>query len=138
MAKHRPGASASAHEGLAAKATPAGKLTKTSASGPDSKLLAAFARWQHWGRECAILDSLPADDKSYDERYSTCYGPWHELAAKIVVIPAHSPEGIRAKAEVVRALFVVDHCPGTEFDENESISLRGAWSLVNDMLGKAA
>jgi hypothetical protein len=102
----------------------------------DKLLAAAFASWQEWDRERAIVDALPEGDPTFDDRYKAYAGPWHKRAEQITFIPAHTPEGIHAKAVVLRAWYESHH-GAPQFDEDESLSIKLAWSLVNDILGKA-
>jgi hypothetical protein len=65
---------------------------------------------------------------------------WHELLDEIIEIPARTPEGLRAKAAVL--LPALNTFAVSEWDakveEDATAHERLAWSLAQDLLGRAA
>ena len=103
----------------------------------DGELLAAFARWQPWDRERIAVESLADDDPTYDDRFTAYSGHWHARMLEIMDLPARTPEGICCKATVLRSLLQNHTGIGPYPNESVTPSEAFAWSLVNDMLGRA-
>ena len=104
----------------------------------DGELLTAFAEWHPFEQERLAL--MRADDSTaeWDERFETMSGPWHEGMSAIMALSARTPEGIRAKATVMRALLE-NHVGHTGMIHDcATPSEAFAWSLVTDMLGRGA
>ena len=103
----------------------------------DGDLLAAYRRWLPWEEERLRVEALPLGDETFDARYKAYTGDWHDTMAEIMELPARTPEGINAKARVMRALLD-NHIGLCAIDDGSaSASEQFAWSLLDDMLGRA-
>lgn len=102
----------------------------------DGELLSAFARWMPFERERIAL--IAADDckPEWDERFDAMNGPWHDGMNAIRTMPARTPEGVRAKATVLRSLLQ-NHVGIDTGRDSASTSEAFAWSLVTDILGQS-
>ena len=102
----------------------------------DGLLLAAFLRWLPYERERLAL--IAADDckPEWDVRFDALSGPWHDGMNAIKAMSARTPEGIRAKATVLRALLQNHVGLGGGRPDSASSSEAFAWSLVTDIVGK--
>lgn len=107
----------------------------------DGELLTAFRDWQPWERERQAVAKLDDEDPTWQARFDAFSGEWHDLVEEITDLPARTPEGIAIKARVLRAVLlnhVVDEDDGEADKGQASTSETLAWSLVSDMLGRAA
>ena len=103
----------------------------------DGELLAAIAQWEPWERERHAVEALDGDDPTYDARFDAYAEPWHECMQDIMDLPARTPEGIQGKTRVLRALLQNHAGHGSGLHEGSSPSEHFAWSLCQDMLGRA-
>jgi len=103
----------------------------------DGELLAAYARWLPWEAERKRVVALALGDPTWDARFDAYTDAWHAGMAEMMRIPARTPEGLDAKARVMRALL--ENHVGCEdgLIEGASPSEEFAWSLVNDRLGRS-
>ena len=115
----------------------------------DGKLLATFREWQPWDRERQAVDAIyrefpdshaPDGRHIADDRFDAYTDRWHALVQEITETPARTPEGIMVKATVLRSTLV-DYGTGDAarpaHEDDITPPNRLAWSLVNDMLGRA-
>ena len=106
----------------------------------DGELLDAYRRWLPWDAERVAIRALPMEDATWEPRFDAYTDGWHDGMHEIMAIPARTPEGIRVKATVMRALLE-NHVgfgePGRGTPPCASPSEAFAWSLINDMLGRA-
>ena len=104
----------------------------------DGRLLALVARWEPWERERLAVAALDGDDPALEARFDAYTAPWHDLMYEIMDAPARTPEGIHAKARVLRALLANHEDFGSRHEPSSaSPSEHFAWSLVSDILGRA-
>ncbi len=103
----------------------------------DGELLAAYARWLPWEAERKRVVALALGDPTWDARFDAYTDAWHAGMAEMMRMPACTPEGLEVKARVMCALL--ENHVGYEdgLIEAASPSEEFAWSLVNDMLGRA-
>lgn len=103
----------------------------------DGPLLAAIARWEPWERERLTVEALDDDDPTYEARFDAYAGPWHDCMRDIMDLPARTPEGIQGKTRVLRALLRNHLGYRGGLHEDSSPSEHFAWSLCQDLLGRA-
>ena len=106
----------------------------------DGALLDAYRRWLPWEAERVAVRSLSMEDDIWDARFDAYTDPWHDGVDEIMAITARTPEGIRVKATVLRALLenhVGFNGPGRGTPSCATASEAAAWSLVRAMLGRA-
>ncbi len=65
---------------------------------------------------------------------------WHDRLDTITTTPAHTPEGLRAKALVLKIAVEAFAAPGYDetVEQNAAQHELLAWSLANDILGRPA
>ncbi len=105
----------------------------------DGELLAACRSLSRLYSEIQRIDAADDDTpESEAEVYATVDAWWAELN-RIIDTPAFTPDGIRAKAGATR--IALEYLATPMLDETVEVDGRGherlAWSLVNDMLGRA-
>ncbi len=113
----------------------------------DADLLAAFREWQPQERERQAVAAIYRDHpEEYapngrhiaDDRYDAWHKGWHDLIDKAIETPAHSPEGIQAKAAML--LGALEHDRVLDAFDTDDATIAGVltWSLVRDVLAGSA
>jgi hypothetical protein len=101
--------------------------------GDDAELLAAFADWLVAERE---YRTIPGDGMTpqNEERISELLAELDDAAWTVAELPAHTPEGVRAKAYILReGLELNFQC--TELANQETPDDALLLSLATDLLG---
>ncbi len=113
----------------------------------DADLLTAFREWQPQERERQAVAAIyrnhpeeyaPNGRHIADDRYDAWHKGWHDLVDKAIKTPAHSPEGIQAKATMLRAMLEHDGIADIFDADDTTVSDVLTWSLVRDVLAGAA
>ena len=102
----------------------------------DGPLLATFLRWLSYERERLALSAADDCKPEWDVRFDAMSGPWHDGMNAIRAMSARTPEGIRAKAAVMRALLQNHVGLGGARPDSATLSEAFAWSLVTDIVGR--
>jgi hypothetical protein len=112
---------------------------------PDGALLSSAAEYNRlFDQDKAAWDSLEEADRAAEEAYGdeadAVGGVWqrmHEDAGRVITLPATTPEGIRAKASVLKRMLLEHYELELEKGSaNEEIKV--AWSLAMDIVGRPA
>ncbi len=112
--------------------------TAAQAAGLDGELLVACARLSALYAQIQRIDA--DDDDTPESEVNGIVDAWWNGLNAIIDMPARTPEGIQAKAGATR--IALEYLATPMLDQTVEADGRGherlAWSLVNDMLGKAS
>jgi hypothetical protein len=121
----------------AAAAMGGAKLARGAAPNPDARLVALCADCSKIEAECRRLGALcdvPSDawlPDGLEEAYDQSVADKRMTLDTIAALPASTPAGIQAKAQVIWDFFADDERTKTMFEQNYPIR-RVLWSLVED------
>jgi hypothetical protein len=128
---------------LAATGAVAPVALPAAAANPDAALLRlsaeADALDQESDRMMISADASGVGSEAYEALWENVRAKsehWRRLVSELVLVPATTPEGVRAKARLLRSL--VPKAPDGGLSRYAETADAIAWSLTGDLLGVAA